>query len=70
MELYNWYTSQQCQLPNLPVGVIGHVAAAMDGVPVFCEAGVARRACFKMDKLTRKWVSVCSIPLRGHLLIT
>jgi len=27
VELYNWHTNQQCQLPNLPVGVFGHVAA-------------------------------------------
>ncbi len=58
VELYNWHTNQQCQLPNLPVAVFGHVAAFMEGVPVFCEAGVNQRACYKMDKSSNKWVSV------------
>jgi hypothetical protein len=48
-------------LPDLPVGVYGHVAAFIEGVPVFCEAGTERRACYKMDKLTKKWVSVSKI---------
>ena len=42
-ELFNWHTNQQCQLPDLPVGVYGHVAAFMEGVPVFCEAGKNQR---------------------------
>jgi hypothetical protein len=58
VELFNWRTNQQCQLPDLPVGVYGHVAAFMEGVPVFCEAGTIRRSCYKMDKTTKKWVSV------------
>ncbi len=58
VELFNWRTNQQCQLPDLPVGVYGHVAAFMEGVPVFCEAGTTRRSCYKMDKTTQKWVSV------------
>ena len=58
VELYNWHTSQQCQLPNLPVGVYGHVAAFMEGVPDFCEAGANRRSCCKMVKSSKKWVSV------------
>ena len=58
VELYNWHTSQQCQLPNLPVGVFGHVAVFMEGVPVFCEAGENQQSCYKIDKSTQKWVSV------------
>jgi hypothetical protein len=57
-ELYNWRTMEQCQLPNLPVGVAAHVAASLDGVPVFCEAGSESRSCYKMDKATKTWVSV------------
>lgn len=57
-ELYNWRTCKQCQLPDLPVGVYGHVAASLDGVPVFCEAGANRRSCYKMDKSTKKWLPV------------
>lgn len=58
VELFNWRTFKQCQLPNLPVGVYGHVATSLKDVPVFCEGGKNRRSCFKMDKKTKKWVSV------------
>ena len=58
VELFNWRTFQHCQLPNLPVGVYGHVAGFMEGVPVFCEGQILRNSCYKMDKLTKKWVSV------------
>jgi hypothetical protein len=51
------------RLPDLPVGVFGHVAASMKDVPVFCESGRNRKACFKMDKATRKWVSVNAIDI-------
>lgn len=61
VELFNWRTFQHCQLPNLPIGVYGHVATSMNGVPVFCEGGRSRRSCYKMDKATRKWVSVCDV---------
>ena len=58
VELFNWHTLEQCQLPNLPFGAAGHVATSLEGVPVFCEAGAASRSCFKMDKITKKWLPV------------
>ncbi len=57
VELYNWRTGQQCQLPNLTYPIDGQVAVVMNGTPAYC-GGYNSLQCFKLDKVTRTWIKV------------
>ncbi len=65
VELYNWRTGQQCQLPNLTNPIAGQVSIVMNGTPAYCGGGTDTGSlqCFNLDKVTRTWVQVstCTI---------
>ena len=65
--LYNWMTTEQCSLPNLPYNVSAHSMTSSFGVPIFCGGGIpppsyaGRDTCFKFNMTTKGWdpVSFC-----------
>jgi hypothetical protein len=65
VELYNWRTGQQCQLPNLPSPVYASVAVSMNGTLAYCGgdkgSGNLVQQCFRLDKTTNTWVQVSVI---------
>ena len=61
VELYNWRTGQQCQLPNLTNPVASQVSVVMNGTAAYCGgSNAAGRSlqCFKLDKATKTWMQV------------
>ena len=63
VELFNWQTGEQCQLPDLPTGVTSHMATVLDDVPVYCGgfsdmSKKADRSCYKLDKTSKTWIKV------------
>jgi hypothetical protein len=64
VELYNWQTGEQCQLPDLPYNISALTGRVLDGVPVFCggftglESNPVENRCYKMDKSDKSWIQV------------
>ena len=64
VELYNWQTGEQCQLPDLPYNITAHTGTVLDGVPVFCggytglESNPVENKCYKMDMNDKSWIQV------------
>jgi hypothetical protein len=61
VELFNWKTFQQCQLPDLPFAVQHQVASVLEGTPVFCGGSTnsgSSLLCYKLDKTNDTWVQV------------
>ncbi len=60
VELYNWRTGQQCQLPNLTYPIAGQVSIVMNGTPAYCGGTTDANSlqCFNLDKVTRTWIKV------------
>jgi hypothetical protein len=68
VELYNWRTGKQCQLPDFPMMICCGTAAVMGGTPAYCGGGgggiygglEARTqfGCYKFEKNSNTWTMV------------
>jgi hypothetical protein len=55
VELYNWETSVQCRLPDLPQGFAKLAGAVLDGVPIVCGSN---KNCFEFSSKVKNWLRV------------
>ena len=60
-ELYNWQTSVQCRLPDLPQGLAKPAGAVLNGVPIVCGSN---KNCFEYSKKVKNWLRVSNFALK------
>jgi hypothetical protein len=46
VELYNWRTKKQCQLPDFPIPICCGTAVVVGETPAYCGGGLQRRKEF------------------------
>ena len=68
VELYNWKTGEQCELPDLPYEISYHTGVTFEGTPAFCGGGYSQtadeRRCYKFEKSSLTWTQVINVDMK------